>query len=169
MSSTAISQVDQALALRAYSTFTVKRQLIVHINRQKSSLTLPTCDAPLMISRNLYNHCLEDVTPKTQELGQYFFSDLNGRTCYMNQETVDEFTKITRTTFPDFKYTRLFALVDNKTDIELMPDTVIPKGFATDENFNPPAAMKVRAFVGKLIPDVDSDKSLPVTQLGNQP
>jgi hypothetical protein len=153
MSIEASSKVNHELAQRAYDAFAQNRQLIIYINRPRSLLSLPTSNKPLIIDRQLRDECLRQTTPKVEEQCEYFFSNLSGDTSYINQKTIDEFTKITRKEFPDFKFTPLFAVVDTEENIELMPADVVPEGFATMSGDNLLISLKVRAFVAKLIPN----------------
>jgi len=143
----------------AYQTFAKTKYLEFHTNRQRSTLSLPVSrDAPLMIDSQLRKACLERVTSKVEHIGSHFFSSLDGKTCYVDQEEIDGFTKRTRKEFPDLKFTLLFAIVDTDTGVELMPSEVVPDGWATLKKEGFSVELKIRAFVAKLIPDASHSK-----------
>ncbi|MDP1607807.1 MAG: hypothetical protein Q8L98_00655 [Chlamydiales bacterium] len=68
----------------------------------------------------------------------------------MDQLIMDRFTEITRQRFPDLQFTRLFAVVDKETGIELMPEEMA-LGYLTSEDENVSIGIKPRAYIAKLI------------------
>lgn len=142
----------EELVQNAYSTFAQNKTLTLNTNRQCSRLSLPSCGGlPLIVNRDLRDICLADVTPKVEELASFFFSNLNGDVCYIDQEVVESFTKLTKRDFPDLKFIRLFAVVDKETDIELFPETTAPEYAIENEGFS--IAIRIKAWVAKLIPE----------------
>lgn len=142
----------EELAQRAYDTFAHHQELAIHVNRSRSYAyqSSATIESPFNISPETRNYCLAHVTQKTEEWASWFFSDLEGNTCYMDQTVMDRFTNITRQRFPNLQFTCLFAVVDKETGIELMPEEMA-LGYLTSEDENVFIDFKARAYIAKLI------------------
>lgn len=140
---------NQEAVTAACEAFKQNQELVIHINRQRSLKDWPVVDEPLMISRQFRDQCIESVTAKVNELAAYFFQDLTGENWYVNQETVDQFSKMTRKEFPNLSFTRIIGIVDKEKNIELMPAFKAPNGFATVASDKLSISYDVSAWVAK--------------------
>lgn len=144
---------DSELVQDALTAFEKNKTLVIYANRGRSFAyvqKLPNYeDSPFMVDSNLREYCLANVTAKVDETADYFFRNMRGDTCYVDQSIVDQFTSLAREKFPDLKFTRNLAVVDAETDVELMPaDTA--KQYATTSDIS--IAIKVSSWAAKLIP-----------------
>lgn len=141
-------EANSPLVQIACEIFAEKKELAIYVNRARTLCQPPKTAAQLIASRALRAKCLKNTTVKIEEKCQYFFSNSNGDVFYINQETADEFTELTKEKFPNLKFSYLYALVDKEKDIELMPlDSM--SVFVPDSK-RIAVAVKIRAFVAQL-------------------
>lgn len=144
------NSMHEKVAQEAYSTFCQKKELTFHVNRACSKHYIPKCEGLLMVDQKLREECLAKTTVKTEKTAFYFLN-LEGCTRYIDQDVIDRFASLTKEAFPGFGFTQYRAVVDEKTDIELMPLDTATDGYASSIDF--PVAFKVSSWVAKLTPN----------------
>ncbi len=123
-----VSSSDQRceeLAQMAYAIFAQTQSLTIHLNRGQgldfhNHSDLPA--TPLMIDKALRDHLVNYSWSYKTRNEKYFFSDLNGKAHYIDQNVVDRFSAIAKSHFPNVKFKPCdLVLVDKETNVELMP------------------------------------------------
>lgn len=139
------------LAKLALITFDLKKELTFTVNRARSTIEIVShFKEVLLIDEGLRSECLTTVIPRAEGPETLFFTDLQGRVCYIDQKAFEAFTELARIKFPNLTFVEKKAVVDRETDIELMPADVADN-VATYGGDNVFIEFKPRAWVAVLI------------------
>jgi hypothetical protein len=147
----------EELIQRTYASFEQKQRLVLHVNRSYTSMYVPkpSDEKPLVVDRQLLDECFKFTADKVDTTSHYFFTDLEGNTCYITDEIVNAFQKRIEENFPDSELKWIAAdpaIVDVDTDTALMPADTAPQGYATLPDEDVHLACKVNSFFAQLIP-----------------
>lgn len=118
------------LAQQAYQAFEKNKELVLTINRGRSSLYKTSrFDCPVMMDENLRKELNENIA-KPAHISDYYFKNLNGDLCFIDKKVLERFWEITKKAFPNLVFSsKRLGIIDTKTNVELMNNKIAPQGF----------------------------------------
>jgi len=146
MAAIASYSINYPIAQEAYETFKKNKTLTILSNRP--TVQIEATSELTFIGRTFLDKLSETKNVNTEK--KYSFTNLNGVLRFLNQETLDEFTRITQEKFPCLTFLGIQTLIEPTTNTELVlpqipPDWVI--------SFDFDVVLKVKNFEAKLIPN----------------